>query len=85
MLEHDSEEAFSIESDHSERGDIWLIPLKMLDGDARAIHLGAVAELAVEPGQRDFVGEPLRMMLISLEEESRFPYVIESGESRLAF
>ncbi len=79
MLEYDSEEAFSIESNHCERGDVWLIPLKMLDDDAQAIQLGAVAELAVEAGQRDFVGDPLRMMLISLEEESRFPYVIESG------
>jgi GNAT superfamily N-acetyltransferase len=79
MLEHDSEEAFPIESDHHVQGNVWLIPLKMLDDDARAIHLGAVAELAVELGQREFVGDPLRMMLISLEEESRFPYVIESG------
>ncbi len=79
MLEYDSEEAFPIESDHFDHGDVWLIPLKMLDDDARAIHLGAVAELAVEAGQRDFVGDPLRLMLISLEEESRFPYVIESG------
>ncbi|KUM40687.1 GNAT family N-acetyltransferase [Arthrobacter sp. EpRS71] len=79
MLEDDLEEEFPIESDHFDHGDVWLIPLKMLDDDARAIHLGAVAELAVEAGQRDFVGDPLRMMLISLEEESRFPYVIESG------
>ncbi|MET4622529.1 GNAT superfamily N-acetyltransferase [Arthrobacter sp. 2762] len=57
---------------------IWLIPLKLLDDDARAIQLGAVAEMAVEQAQRDFVGDPLRMMLISLEEESRLPYVIES-------
>lgn len=79
MLEYDSDGAFSIESDHSGQGDVWLIPLKMLDDDARAIQLGAVAELAVEAKQRDFVGDPLRMMLISLEEESRLPYVIESG------
>ncbi|MEV7661800.1 GNAT family N-acetyltransferase [Paenarthrobacter sp. NPDC089316] len=51
----------------------------MLDDDARAIQLGAVAELAVEENQRSFVGDPLRMMLIALEEESRLPYVIESG------
>ncbi|YCH09432.1 GNAT family N-acetyltransferase [Arthrobacter sp. alpha11c] len=57
---------------------IWLIPLKLLDDDARAIQLGAVAEMAVEQAQRDFVGDPLRMMLISLEEESRLPYVIEA-------
>lgn len=60
------------------RPDIWLISLKMLDDDARAIHLGAVGELAVEESQRAFVGDPLRMMLIALEEESRMPYVIES-------
>ncbi|WP_410007908.1 N-acetyltransferase family protein [Paenarthrobacter sp. JL.01a] len=58
--------------------DVWLIPLKMLDDDARAIQLGAVAELAIKESQRAFVGEPLRMMLIALEEESRLPYVIES-------
>ena len=26
---------------------------------------------------RTFVGDPLRMMLVALEEDSRFPYVIE--------
>ncbi|XAS73931.1 GNAT family N-acetyltransferase [Micrococcaceae bacterium Sec5.1] len=57
---------------------IWLIPLKLLDDDARDIQLGAVAEMAVEPAQRDFVGDPLRMMLVGLEEESRLPYVIEA-------
>ncbi|MET3369888.1 UNVERIFIED_CONTAM: GNAT superfamily N-acetyltransferase [Jeotgalibacillus campisalis] len=79
MLEDESEEEPLTDGDRHERGDIWLIPLKMLDDDARAIQLGAVAELAVEAKQRDFVGDPLRMMLISLEEESRLPYVIESG------
>ncbi|WP_396019919.1 GNAT family N-acetyltransferase [Arthrobacter sp. ISL-95] len=74
-----SEEEYSTDGDPHERGDVWLIPLKMLDDDARAIQLGAVAELAVEAQQREFVGDPLRMMLISLEEDSRFPYVIESG------
>lgn len=58
---------------------VWLIPLKMLDDDARAVHLGAVAEMAVAANQTDFVGDPLRMMLISLEEESRSPYVIEAN------
>ena len=77
--ESESEEDFSIPGEPHGPGDIWLIPLKMLDDDARAIQLGAVAELAVEVQQREFVGDPLRMMLISLEEESRFPYVIESG------
>jgi len=79
MLEDESEEELLIAGDRHERGDIWLIPLKMLDDDARAIQLGAVAELAVDTRQRDFVGDPLRMMLISLEEGSRLPYVIESG------
>ncbi|NHW48943.1 GNAT family N-acetyltransferase [Paenarthrobacter sp. MSM-2-10-13] len=79
MLEGEPEDDFLIHADPHERMDVWLIPLKMLDDDARAIQLGAVAELAVEPGQREFVGDPLRMMLISLEEESRFPYVIEAG------
>ncbi|WP_431230492.1 GNAT family N-acetyltransferase [Paenarthrobacter nicotinovorans] len=79
MREDDSEEAFSIGSDQDPVGDVWLIPLKMLDADARAIQLGAVAELSVADGQREFVGDPLRMMLIALEEESRLPFVIESG------
>ncbi|WP_309074349.1 GNAT family N-acetyltransferase [Paenarthrobacter sp.] len=79
MLEYEPEEELFIDGDRHERGDVWLIPLKMLDDDARAIQLGAVAELAVDAKQRDFVGDPLRMMLISLEEESRLPYVIESG------
>ncbi|WP_223936745.1 GNAT family N-acetyltransferase [Arthrobacter sp. StoSoilB5] len=77
MLDYDSNEGFLIENDHGAM--IWLIALKLLDDDARAIQLGAVAEMAVEPAQRDFVGDPLRMMLVSLEEESRFPYVIEAG------
>ncbi|SDX52063.1 Protein N-acetyltransferase, RimJ/RimL family [Arthrobacter sp. cf158] len=79
MLEYDSDDVFTIANDHHDRGDIWLIPLKLLDDDSRAIQLGAVAELSLESGQRDFVEEPLRMMLIGLEEESRLPYVIESG------
>lgn len=58
---------------------VWLIPLKELDADARAIQLGAVAEMELAPGQRDFVGDPLRMMLVGLEEESRRPYVIEAN------
>jgi GNAT superfamily N-acetyltransferase len=79
MLEYDSKDLFSSVSDHIDVGDIWLIPLKHLDEDARAIQLGAVARLSVEDWQRAFVGDPLRMMLIALEEESRMPYVIESG------
>lgn len=57
---------------------IWLIPLRDLDDDARAIQLGAVAELELAPGQERFVGDPLRMALAGLTEESRHPYVIES-------
>ncbi len=30
-------------------------------------------------GQSDFVGDPLRMALAGLAEDSRFPYVIEAG------
>lgn len=60
-------------------GDIWLVPLKMLDDDSRDIQLGAVAALAVTEGQRTLVGDPLRMMLVGLEEEARWPYVVESG------
>ncbi|WP_159707637.1 GNAT family N-acetyltransferase [Arthrobacter sp. 18067] len=79
MLEYDSGEEFSIIIDQIDVGDVWLIPLKLLDHDSRAIHLGAVATLSVEEGQREFVGDPLRMMLIGLEEEFRLPYVVESG------
>jgi len=79
MRNHHVEAGDFLGSVREEQGDLWLIPLKMLDDDARAIQLGAVAELAVEAAQRDFVGDPLRMILIALEEESRFPYVIESG------
>ncbi|WP_426998981.1 GNAT family N-acetyltransferase [Pseudarthrobacter sp. N5] len=57
---------------------IWLIPLRNLDADARAIQLGSVAELELAPGQRDFVGDPLRMALVGLAEDSRHPYVIEA-------
>ncbi|MGF6836053.1 GNAT superfamily N-acetyltransferase [Paenarthrobacter sp. TE4293] len=79
MLENDSYEGFSIESGQEDVGDMWLIPLKLLDDDSRAIHLDAVAGLSIKEGQRGFVGDPLRMMLIGLEEDSRLPYVIESG------
>ncbi|MCR1163616.1 GNAT family N-acetyltransferase [Paenarthrobacter sp. UW852] len=79
MLEDDSKEQVSIGSDQEWLGDVWLIPLKMLDDDSRAIQLGAVAGMSVDDSQRSFVGDPLRMMLIGLEEDSRFPYVIESG------
>lgn len=59
--------------------DVWLISLKDLDDDARAIHLGEVARMELGPGQDEFVGDPLRMMLVGLEEESRHPYVIEAN------
>ena len=58
---------------------VWLMPLKNLDDDARAIKLGEVAELEVTEEQRRFVGEPLRMMLIGLEEESRHPMAIDAN------
>ncbi|MFK0002538.1 GNAT family N-acetyltransferase [Paenarthrobacter sp. NPDC090522] len=57
----------------------WLIPLKAIDADARAIHLGDVAELSLQPGQREFVGDPLRMMLAGLEDASQFPFSIEAN------
>jgi GNAT superfamily N-acetyltransferase len=57
---------------------VWLISLRDLDDDARAIQLGAVATLELGPGQQQFVGDPLRMALAGLAEESRRPYVIES-------
>lgn len=57
---------------------VWLIPLKSLDDDGRAIQLGEAARLELAPGQSDFVGDPLRMMLMGLAEESRFPYIVES-------
>ncbi|MGO4191734.1 GNAT family N-acetyltransferase [Arthrobacter sp. YAF17] len=58
---------------------VWLLPLKNLDDDARAIKLGEIAELSVTGEQRRFVGEPLRMMLIGLEEESRHPIAIDAN------
>jgi GNAT superfamily N-acetyltransferase len=58
---------------------VWLLPLKNLDDDARAIKLGEIAELSVTEEQRRFAGEPLRMMLIGLEEESRHPVAIDAN------
>jgi GNAT superfamily N-acetyltransferase len=58
---------------------VWLIALKSLDDDARAIKLGEVAELELAEGQQDFAGDPLRMMLVALEEDSRVPFVVDSG------
>ncbi|KUM37577.1 GNAT family N-acetyltransferase [Arthrobacter sp. EPSL27] len=57
---------------------VWLLPLNNLDPDARAIKLGEIAGLEVTEDQRRFVGEPLRMALIGLEEESRHPYAIDA-------
>lgn len=64
---------------HSMDWSVWLISLRDLDDDARAVQLGAVAELELAPGQQQFVGDPLRMVLTGLAEESRRPYVIESA------
>jgi len=58
---------------------VWLIALDDLEADACAIQLGAVAGLELAPGQGDFVGDPLRMVLTGLAEDARRPYVIEAG------
>ena len=60
-------------------GHVWLLPLKNLDDDARAIKLGEIALLELGEGQLKFVGEPLRMMLIALEEEFRFPFAVDAN------
>lgn len=66
-------------TNHSMDQSVWLISLRDLDADARAVQLGAVADLELAPGQEQFVGDPLRMVLTGLAEESRWPYVIESA------
>ncbi|WP_028266739.1 GNAT family N-acetyltransferase [Arthrobacter sp. MA-N2] len=58
---------------------VWLIPLKDLDDDARAVTLGDVATMELAAGQKDFVGDPFRMMLMGLEDGSRLPYVVEAA------
>jgi GNAT superfamily N-acetyltransferase len=58
---------------------VWLMALKNLDDDARAVKLGEIAELDVEEDQRRFVGDPLRMVLVALEEESRYPFAVDSN------
>ena len=58
---------------------VWLIPLKDLDDDARAIKLGDVAAMELAAGQEDFVGDPFTMMLMGLDDETRLPYVIEAA------
>ncbi|MET4096572.1 GNAT family N-acetyltransferase [Arthrobacter sp. UYCu712] len=60
-------------------GNVWLLPLKQVDDDARAIKLGEIAELEVGEEQRKYVRDPLRMMLIALAEESRYPYAVDSN------
>ncbi|AOT04151.1 GNAT family N-acetyltransferase [Arthrobacter sp. U41] len=60
---------------------VWLMPLEDLDDDARAIKLGEIAELEVTEDQRRFVGDPLRMVLIGLEEDSRHPFAIDANGS----
>jgi GNAT superfamily N-acetyltransferase len=60
---------------------VWLIALKNLDDDARAIKLGEVAGLELGEGQDRFVGDPLRMILTGLEDSSRFPYVLDANGS----
>ena len=58
---------------------VWLVPLKDVDDDARAVKLGEIAELEVISAHRRFVGEPLRMALVGLEEDSRHPFAIDSN------
>ncbi|SDL80381.1 GNAT family N-acetyltransferase [Arthrobacter sp. ok362] len=60
-------------------GHVWLLPLKNIDDDARAVKLGEIALLERGEGQQKFVGEPLRMMLIALEEESRHPFAVDEN------
>ena len=60
---------------------VWLIQLEDLDSDALAIQLDAIANMSLVPGQDRFVGDPLRMALTGLAEESRRPYVVEAGGS----
>lgn len=58
---------------------VWLLPLTNLDDDARAVKLGEIAELDVTEDQRRFVGDPLRMVLVALAEDSRYPFTIDSN------
>ncbi len=57
---------------------LWLIDLRELDGDAIAIKLGDVAGMNLAPGQERFVGEPLKMLLLALEDPTRHPFVMEA-------
>jgi GNAT superfamily N-acetyltransferase len=56
---------------------VWLISLRDLDADARAIQLNEAAQLQLSPGQERFVGDPLRMVLAGLADASRRPYLID--------
>lgn len=76
MRDYDANSGVSSVRDHTH---VWLIPLKLLDDDARAVQLGTVAGLAIAAAQQEFVGEPLRMMMAGLEDASRYPYVIEAN------
>jgi GNAT superfamily N-acetyltransferase len=58
---------------------VWLLPLKDVDDDALAVKLGEIAELEVTDDQRRYVDEPLRMVLVSLEVDSRHPYAVDSN------
>jgi GNAT superfamily N-acetyltransferase len=60
-------------------GNVWLLPLKDVDDDARAVKLGEIAELEVTHDQRRYVDEPLRMVLMGLEDDSRHPFAIDSN------
>jgi GNAT superfamily N-acetyltransferase len=58
---------------------VWLMPLKDVDDDALAVKLGEIAECEVTDGQRRYVDEPLRMALAGLEDDSRYPFAIDSN------
>ena len=59
-------------------GNVWLLPLNDLDADARDIKLGEIAGLEPGPGQGKFVGDPLRMMLVGLEDGTRYPFAVDT-------
>lgn len=60
---------------------VWLLPLNELDSDARAVKLGEIAELEIGVEQQHFVGDPLRMILVALEEASRHPFAVDCNGS----
>jgi GNAT superfamily N-acetyltransferase len=61
------------------RESVWLLPLKDVDDDARAVKLGEIAELQITAPQRTFVADPLRMALAGLQEPGRHPFAIDSN------